>query len=46
MQGGAKKHLLKPEVGWHRAVFETKEQGSTGEHLESGVNAKEGRPEY
>lgn len=46
MQGGVKEHLLTPEVGWHRAVFETKEQGSAGEHLESDVNAKEGWPEY
>lgn len=46
MQGGVREHLLTPEVGWHQAVFETKEQGSTGEHLESAVNAKEGQPEY
>lgn len=46
MQGGVRKHLLTPEVGWCHTLFETKEQGSTGEHLESAVNAKEGRPEY
>ena len=46
MQGGVREHLLTPEVGWHRAVFETKERGSAGGHLESGVNAREGRPEY